>query len=306
MTELTPSTMLRYYTSENGKHYTAVVLENNRILSLKKAGEKDKTTFKSLDDWLHSIPGTLSISDLHITLSETNLSYNDTITLKDIAPNYDLLRFLLTYESHGLQNSLVRTENTTLRQTQTYVRNENGDLHPVKYNRVKQVLYSEYTGRSGATLKEIGLPSDTDIYVSVPSWFYGKKNRENYIKKMEFPFTRDNYKSFYDAKIAFFVPPFAYIWPDKSYDNNHHYRLVSEYLLEQGYYIFTDNFRYYLKDSIFYQKNFKYLLANIVTVQPIFTELIVSNYNPLGITKIPFKYSDEELLEELKYLVEIN
>jgi hypothetical protein len=55
MTELKPTTMLRYFTNELGKHYTAIVLKNEKILSLKVAGEKDKTIYNSLTHWLAQV-----------------------------------------------------------------------------------------------------------------------------------------------------------------------------------------------------------------------------------------------------------
>jgi hypothetical protein len=72
MTELKPSMMLRYFTNDLGKHYTAVVLKNEKILSLKKAGEKDKTIYDSLIHWLATLPGTVTISDLDIKERETS------------------------------------------------------------------------------------------------------------------------------------------------------------------------------------------------------------------------------------------
>ena len=66
MTELKPSMMLRHFTNDLGKHYSAVVLKNEKILSLKRAGDKDKTIYDSLIHWLASLPGTVTISDLDI------------------------------------------------------------------------------------------------------------------------------------------------------------------------------------------------------------------------------------------------
>jgi hypothetical protein len=308
MTELKPSTMIRYFTGENGKHYSAVVLKDNKILSLKKAGEKDKTIYDSLLHWIATLPEGVGAADLDITEKDTiprapTALKKDTIALKDIAPNYDLLRFLLTYEANTFPNSLVSKENVYLRRTRTYVKDAKGDLHAVKYNRAKKLLYSEFHDKFGSTLEEIGFPSDTDIYVSVPAWHYNKRYRDWSVKKMSFPFTIDNYESFYNAKTAFIYPDYVCMWPDYKKDTNHHYNLLCKFFEDQGYYIWNDNFRYYNSDSIFVNKQFKYMEANMVTVQANFTELIVFNYNPLGFVKIQFKESDDVILEEIKTIL---
>jgi hypothetical protein len=309
MTELKPSMMLRYFTGENGRHYSAVVIKDSKILSLKKAGEKDKTVYDSLIHWIATLPEGATASDIDITertstpKSPSSLK-KSTITLKDIAPNYDLLRFLLTYESNSLKNSLISKENVYNHVARTYVKDSNGDLHAVKYNRAKQLLYSEFHDKFGSTLEEIGFPSDTDIYVSVPAWFYNKQYRDLSMKKMSFPFTIDNYESFYDAKFAFIYPPYVCMWPDYKMDDNHHYNLICKFLEGEGYYIWKDNFRYYASDSIFINKAFKYMEANIVTVQPSFKELIMYNYKPMGLVKVSFKESDEIILGELKTILE--
>ena len=300
--------MIRYFTGENGKHYSAVVLKDNKILSLKKAGEKDKTIYDSLIHWITTLPEGVTAADLDITEKDTIPKApialkKTTITLKDIAPNYDLLRFLLTYEANTFQNSLVSKENVYLRRTRTYVKDVKGDLHAVKYNRAKQLLYSEFHDKFGSTLEEIGFPSDTDIYVSVPAWHYNKRYRDWSVKKMSFPFTIDNYESFYNSKSAFIYPDYVCMWPDYKKDTNHHYDLVYKFLEDQGYYIWKDNFRYYNSDSIFVNKQFKYMEANMVTVQANFTELMVFNYNPLGFVKIQFKESDDVILEEIKTIL---
>ena len=98
---------------------------------------------------------------------------------------------------------------------------------------------------------------------------------------MTFPFTIHDYEGFYAAKIAFIAPSFMHTWPNNSYEANYHFDMVCNYLKEQGYHIMVENFRYYGRDSIFLNKTYKYLIANIVIVQPLFTEMIVYNYNPL-------------------------
>lgn len=309
MTDFATNTILRYFTAENGKHYTAIVLKDDKILSVKKAGEKDKTKYDSLLHWITTLPGSVTISDLQISSRDAHLTQNDTITLKGIAPNYDLLRFLLTYEVHSLINSLVSTENTSLRKTYTYVRDNNGDLQPVKYNRVKKLLYSEHHNLFGSSLAEIGLPSDTDIYVSVSSCVSNKKCQDITMKKMTFPFNIQNYTEFYNSKIAFIESSYLsylHTWPDSNYKPTYQLNMVYNYLKNKGYYIISDYFNFYGSDSIFHNKNFKYLSANIVIVQPLISEMIVYNYNPFSITRIPFKLSDEEILEELKYSIEGN
>ena len=313
MTELTYSTMLRYYTGENGNHYTATVLKDNKILSLKKAGEKDKTIYDSLIHWLTSLPEGVTAADLdikerdYIPKAPSSLK-KATITLKDIAPNYDLLRFLLTYEAYALKNSLVSTENVLKLKTCTYVKDAKGDLHPVKYNRYLQKLYSEHHDKFGSNLEEIGFPKDASIYVSVLGVYYGKCYVDSSISKAVFPFTYDNYESFYDAKIAFVVSPVLnYRWANthdfkNSLDTESYYHtLICNYLKNEGYYIYTQFFRITHNDSIFFNKMYKYLEGNFVVVQPNFKDVIVYNYKPLGLVKIPFS---DDVIGELKAILE--
>lgn len=308
MNELKPSTMLRYFTNELGKHYTAVALKDEKILSLKKAGEKDKTIYDSITHWLATLPGTVNISDLDIKEHKSSLKTpasikKNTITLKDIAPNYDLLRFLLTYEAYCLKNSLISTNNTYTLKTRTYVKDIQGNLHPVKYNRRLQKLYSKYHDKFGSTLEELGFPQDADIYVSVPGLYYeNRQYREWSIDKATFPFTFDDYESFYDAKFAFVCCPILqYVWND---DDDYRHNLITNYFKEQGYYIYTTFFRKPCKDSIFYNSIYKYLEANIIVVHPRFKEILVQNYKPISFIKIPFKDSDNDILEEIKTILE--
>jgi hypothetical protein len=310
MTELKPSMMLRYFTNELGKHYTAVVLKNEKILSLKRAGEKDKTVYDSLIHWLATLPGTVTISDLDIKEREsspkapTSLK-KDTITLKDIAPNYDLLRFLLTYEAYCLKNSLASVTNIYKFETRTYVKDAEGNLHPVKYNRHIQKLYSEYHDKIGSSLEELGFPRDAEIYVRVPGVYYeNRRYRECSMDKAKFPFTYQDYESFYDAKFAFICCPILnYVWGNDD-DDEHRHTLITNYLKKEGYYIYTQFFRHPYTDSIFYSSLYKYLEANIVVVQPSFKEVLVQNYKPIGLVRIPFKDSDEVILGEIKTILE--
>jgi hypothetical protein len=308
MTELKPSMMLRYFTNDLGKHYTAVVLKNEKILSLKRAGEKDKTIYDSLIHWLATLPGTVTISDLDIKERETspkapNSLKKDTITLKDIAPNYDLLRFLLTYEAYCLKNSLVSTDNTYKLETRTYVKDGEGNIHPVKYNRRLQKLYSEYHDKIGSSLEEIGFPQDAEIYVRVPGVYYeNRRYRECSMDKAKFPFTLADYESFYDAKIAFVCCPILnYVWGN---DNEDRHTLITNYLKNEGYYIYTQFFRHPNTDSIFYNSLYKYLEGSMIVVQPSFKEVFVHNYKPIGLVKIPFKDSDEVIISELKSILQ--
>jgi hypothetical protein len=311
MTELGYSTMLRYFTGENGKHYTATVLKNNKILSLKKAGEKDKTVYDSLIHWLATLPEGVTASDLdikerdYIPKAPSSLK-KTTITLKDIAPTYDLLRFLLTYEAYALKNSLKSTTDTFKLNTRTYVKDDEGNLHPVKYNRILQKLYSEHHDKFGSSLEEIGFPADADIYVNVPGVYYNKVYRDWSFDKVKMPFTHNDYQSFYDAKFAFITTPvLTYCWGQEPYDyDNYHHTIICDYLKEQGYYVFTKFFRVLESDSIFFNKTFKYLEGNMVVVNPAFKDVVVFNYKPLGFVKIPFNTSDEELLGELKAILE--
>ena len=304
MTELKPSMMLRYFTNELGNHYTAVVLKDEKILSLKRAGEKDKTIYDSLIHWFASLPGTVTISDLDIKERETSLKTptslkKDTITLKDIAPNYDLLRFLITYEAYNLKNSLVSTQNTHKLDTSTYVQDIEGNLHPVKYNRRLQKLYSEYHNKFGSTLEEIGFPQSADIYVKVRGVYYDNRKYKNLsFDKVKFPFTHANYESFYDTKLAFVACPILSFWNDKK-----HYTLIINYLKENGYYVYTQFFQTPYIDSIFYSSLYKYLEGNIVVVQPSWKEVLIQNYKPLGIVRIPLKGSDDVILEEIKTIL---
>lgn len=305
MTELKPSMILRYYTGENNKHHTAIVLKNEKILSVKVAGEKDKTIYDSLIHWLASLPGAVTISDLDIQEREyfpkPPSSKKTTITLKDIAPNYDLLRFLLTYEAYNLKNSLVSTENTQRFETRTYVQDAEGNLHPVKYNRRLQKLYSEYHDKIGSTLEEIGFPQNADIYVKVRGAYYdNRKYNDLSFDKAKFPFTYVDYESFYDSKIAFVCCPIiSYVWEN----DNHYHTLITNYLKEEGYYVYTQFFRSPYTDSIFYSPIYKYLEGNIVVIQPSWKEVVVQNYKPIGIARIPLKGSDDIILREIKVIL---
>ena len=289
-----PSTTLRYFTNENGKHYTAVVLKNQRILSLKIAGEKDKTIYDSLDNWLLSLPDKVTISDLDIKEREYvpkppfKVQKSDTIILKDIAPTCDLLRFLLTYEAFSLKNSL--TKNYKMYQTKTFVKDSDGNLHPVKYNRSMKLLYSEYHNKCGTSLESIGFPANSDIYVSVLGVYYGKQYVSPSFKKAEFPFTSENYECFYTRKLAFVVTPINAFWRDDIHNN------VCSTLKEKGYYIYSKFFPHHSnKDSILFSKKFKAFEGNIVSIQPSFDNLYVYKYNPIGCYKIPFDTTIEEL-----------
>jgi hypothetical protein len=308
MTELKPSMILRYFTNEIGKHYTAIVLKDQKILSVKVGGEKDKTVYDSLIHWLATLPGEVTVSNLDIQEKEyiPKLHHSlkkDTITLRDIAPNYDLLRFLLTYEAYSLKNSLVSAENKYKMTTRTYVQDSEGNLHPVKYNRYLQKLYSEHHDRIGSSLEELGFPKNANIYVNVPGTYYEKRYREWSFDKVKLPFTINDYEAFYDAKIAFMVSPILnYVWADDS-NNKYYHSLIYDFLKSQGYHIFTQFFRITYNDSIFYNKLYKYLDANILVVQPSFNNLIVHNYRPLSFVNIPFRKSDENIIEELKSIL---
>jgi hypothetical protein len=310
MTELKPSMMLRYFTNENGKHYTATVLKDNTILSLKRAGQTEKVIYDSLIHWMASLPEGVTISDLDIkervsSINPPALNKNDTITLKDIAPTYDLLRFLLTYEAYSLKNSLVSTNNTYKLQTRTYVQDAEGNLHPVKYNRYMQKLYSEHHEKFGQTLETIGFPAGADIYVSVSPIYYEKRYREWSFDKVKLPFTALDYETFYNAKFAFVTTPILYYsWGTDYHEcKEGHHKLVCEYLKENDYYIFTTFFHYANVDSIFVNKLYQYLEGNLVVVNPAFTYMLVLNYNPIGLVKIPFKAQNDEILDELKYIL---
>jgi hypothetical protein len=298
MTKLMPSMILRYFTNENGKHYTAVVLKDQRILSLKVAGEKDKTIYDSLDNWLSSIPYSVDVSDLDIKEREYapklpfKIQKSDTITLKDIAPTYDLLRFLLTYEAFSLKNSLCM--NVKKFQTNTYVMDGEGNLHPVKYSRNMGKLYSEYHRKVGTSLEEIGFPSGADIYISVPG--YGRTQITPSLEKVLFPFSAENYEEFYTAKIAFVSTPIRSFWINDMYNN------VCNTLKEKGYYVYSKFFQYYsIKDSILFSKKFKTFKGNLVVVQPSFDDLYVYTYDPIGCYKIPF--CSKESIKELKLIL---
>ncbi len=288
-----PSTTLRYFTNENGKHYTAVVLKDQRILSLKVAGEKDKTIYDSLDDWLSSIPYSVDVSDLDIKEREYapkkpfKVQKSDTITLKDIAPTYDLLRFLLTYEAFSLKNSLCK--NVKQFQTKTYVMDGEGNLHPVKYSRNMGKLYSEYHRKVGTTLEVLGFPAGADIYVNVPGVYYGKSQITPSLEKVLFPFSAENYKDFYTAKFAFVSTPIRSFW--RNYDM---YNNVCNTLKEKGYYIYSKFFQTN-KDSIMFSKKFKSFEGDIIVADPSFNDLYVYKYNPIGCYKIPYTNVYEEL-----------
>jgi hypothetical protein len=274
---------------------------------LKAAGQKDKTIYDSLIHWLASLPGTATISDLDIQEQNTipkppSSKGIDALILKDIAPNYDLFRFLLTYEAYSLKNSLCSTQNIYTFETRTYVQDSEGNLHPVKYNRRLQKLYSEHHNKFGNTLEEIGFPVGADIYVKVPGVYYNNKQYKDWsFDKAKFPFTIANYESFYDAKFAFVCGPIiSYAWGN----NDYQYKMITNYFNKKGYYIYTQFFRTPSTDSIFYSSIYKYLECNIVVVQPSYKEIIVQNYKPLGFTKIPLKESDESILEEINNIIQ--
>jgi hypothetical protein len=291
-----PSTTLRYFTNENGKHYTAVVLKNEKILSLKVAGEKDKTVYDSLTHWLASIPYPITVSDLDIKEREYapkppfKVTKSDTITLKDIAPTYDLLRFLITYEAFSLKNSLCKDVKKF--QTKTYVMDGEANLHPVKYNRSMGKLYSEYHRTVGTTLEELGFPFGADIYVSVLGVYYGHTQNTPSLEKAQFPFSAKNYKEFYNSKFAFVSTPIMSFWNNIMYNN------IYNTLSENGYYLYSKFFQTN-KDSIFVNKKFKSFEGNIVVVQPSFNEFYLYKYNPIGFYKIPF----DEVNTELKSII---
>lgn len=323
MTELKPSMILRYFTNDLGKHYTAVVLKNKTILSVKKAGKKDKTVYESVDHWLATLPGSVipgsvipgsvipesaiprsvTISDIDIKEREISIKSKPPITLKTIAPNYDLFRFLLTYEAYGLKDSLASTNTSRHFATHTYVKDAEGNIHPVNYNRRYQLLHSEYHNVSGSTLEEIGFPPDADIYVRIPTAYYGANSYHKWsMDKAKFPFTYQNYESFYDAKIAF-VPSRhqKYIW-----NSQNHYDLLTNYLKEKGYYIYSQYFTNLVPSSIFHPKKANETLeANIIVVQPCYKSTVILNtYKPVSHTVIKFKDSDESIPEEIKTILE--
>ena len=295
-----PSTTLRYFTNENGNHYTAVVLKDQKILSLKVAGEKDKTIYDSLDNWLLSLPGDITVSDLDIKEREYapkppfKVVKSDTITLKDIAPTYDLLRFLLTYEAFSLKNSL--SKDVKKYQTKTYVMSADGNLHPVKYNRSMGKLYSEHYRKVGTSLKEIGFPVGADIYVSVPGTYYEYTQITPSLEKALFPFSAENYEEFYTAKFAFVVTPIGAFWRDGIHNS------ACNALKEKGYCVYSKFFQHHSnKDSILFNKKFKALEGNLAVIHPSFDDLYVYKYNPIGHYKIPF--CSKELNKELKLII---
>lgn len=305
MTELKPSMILRYYTGENDMHYTAIVLKNDKILSVKVAGQKDKTIYRSLIHWLSTLPGTVTVSDLDIQERQYKVNNNKkentkksyTLTLKDIAPNYDLFRFLITYEAYSLKNSLISLKGSLNRgETMTYVMDIEENLHPVKYNRRLKKLYSEYHNKIGSTLEEIGFHKNANIYVKVND----KINNKNYTKwsfaKAKFPFTHENYESFYNAKFAFVISP--------RYNNeNYYYTLVTNFVKEKGYYIYTKFLEKIPEHSIFYSPRYKYLEANIIVIKSTYSDVCVISYNPNGIMRIPRQLSNEVMFEELKNII---
>jgi hypothetical protein len=298
MTELKPQMILRYFTEENGAHYTGIVLKGEKILSVKVAGQKDKTIYESLIHWLASLPGSVTISDLDIkerTYSPrvpTSLK-KDLITLKDIAPTYDLLRFLFTYESYSLKNSLMLYNNNkkSKLKTMTFVKDLDENLYPVYYNRYTQALYSDKYNKFGTTLEEIGFPFNADIYVSIPSM--------NCIVKSKFHFTPDTYPSVYDEKIAFIIGAKC----EFKIDNNECYNIIYNTLKEHGYTMYEKYGVSTIKDSILKNRKYKYLQCKLVTVFHTFTHMLVRNYNPFGLVKISPHDSDSIILEELKSIL---
>jgi hypothetical protein len=245
---------------------------------------------------LASIPFDVNVSDLDIKEREYSLKppfkvvKSDTITLKDIAPTYDLLRFLLTYEAFSLKNSLSKDPKKF--QTKTYVMDADGNLHPVKYNRAMQLLYSEYHNKCGTSLESIGFPANAEIYVMVPGVYYGLSQLSPSLERTQFPFTSENYEEFYTAKFAFIVTPINAFW-DRDYT---FYSTICGALKEKGYYVYSKFFQYHsTKDSILFSKKFKAFEGNLAVVQPSFNDLYVYKYNPIGCYKIPFNTAIEEL-----------
>jgi hypothetical protein len=294
MTDFPPSTHIRYFTGLENVHYTAIVLKNKKLLSVKCAGKKDKTTYDTFEHWLNSIPGNITVADLDIE-EPIGLNY---ISFRSCAPNYDLFRFLLTYETYKLKNSLPTTDNVTIFESFTYVANEHGDLHPVKYNRYTKKLYSVYHKTFGSDLVELGFPPNAPIYVKVQIDKYCKWQRDTYYKKMTFPFTPDNYTDFYDTRCAFILNKKSIYWPDYKQETNYHYDLIYKYLEDKGYTIFIYHIVCFTGSYSIFSKQFE---GNVVTIRPSFKELLLTNYNDGGFMKIPL--IKDTSMEEVKYFI---
>lgn len=291
MTEFNPGMILRYFTNDN-THYTGIILKNDKVLSVKVAGQKDKTIYDSIIHWLATLPGSVTVSDLDIQERVSAVKSNKVKpykkqTLKDIAPNYDLLRFLFTYEMYNLQNSLLGNNNNRIK-TRTYVKDKDGSLCPVKYNRLTQKLYSTHHNKYGSNLEEIGFPLDADIYVSFTNYV----SYESYTSfiKMNFPFTLNNYTSVYGSKIAF-VANCNSLSKDK-------YNVVCEYLKTSGYSIYTLKSNFPRNDSIFRNKAYKYLNDTIIIVIDGYNCLTIQNFNPFKL--IQCASNSNTFMEELK------
>ena len=99
----------------------------------------------------------------------------------------------------------------------------------------------------------------SDIYVKVNShWYDNRKYRECSFDKVKFPFTYTDYESFYNTKIAFVLSPtLSNSWGSHKI-NNYYHTLITNYLEEKGYYIFTKFFQRPNTDSIFYSSKYKY------------------------------------------------
>ena len=203
-----PGSLLRV--TADAVKYTSVVLKNGIILQVKKGGVPGKVFFNSVDDWLGSMsgnPSEESISCEHPTVSnpctgvKNALSWskaNYALTLRDIAPTYDLMRMFFAHEQYAITESLAYSTKRKDKPTIAGLTTE-GHIAPIYYNRILGQFTSRNSNKLVTNLSECGFCEDTPLYrvtgrdtsIGVP-----------YLERIEFPFNKDNYTQLYDGKIA--------------------------------------------------------------------------------------------------------
>jgi len=69
MSTYAPKSMLRFYPTDSDAHYTAVILENEKVYQI-KSPTNEKMEFDSVEEWLHSLPGSPSADALIVHSAE--------------------------------------------------------------------------------------------------------------------------------------------------------------------------------------------------------------------------------------------
>jgi hypothetical protein len=75
-----PGTIFRYFTADNSKHYTALLLKNGKVLELKNPDTGVKLTFDSFEQWQNSHPECNLVVDdskgLGVIINTENSGFN--------------------------------------------------------------------------------------------------------------------------------------------------------------------------------------------------------------------------------------